>query len=93
MPKKSENWSNKVTKKSNALDLEKGVFTWKDPKRIAFSLKKSAERSLRRKASPFQSAMSMLNFFINRAGNKLDRKQKEVLEKAKKELRKAFGKS
>ena len=88
-----ENWSNKVTQKSNALDLEEDVFTWKDPKKIALSLKASAENSKRRKAGPFQSAMSMLNFYINRAGNKLDRKQKEVREEAKRQLRKAFGKS
>ena len=87
-----ENWSNKVIQKSNALDLEEGVFTWKDSKKIAFSLKASAENSKRRKAGPFQSAMSMLNFYINRAGNKLEKRQKEVLEEAKRQLRKAFGK-
>lgn len=83
-------WSEEVTKKSNALDLEKNVFTWKDPRKIALSLKKSAEESLRRKAGPFQSAMSMLNFYINRAGRNLDKKQKKILEQAKKELRKVF---
>src|SRR3989344_1544899 len=61
-------WSGEVTKKSIALDLEEGVFTWKDPRKIAASLKKSAEDSTRRKGTPFQSAMSMLNFYINRAG-------------------------
>ncbi len=86
------NWSSKVTKESYALDLEEGVFTWKDPKKIALSLKESAEASQRRKAGPFQSAMSMLNFYINRAGKNLDKKQKEILEKAKQELRKEFGK-
>lgn len=84
-------WSGEVISRSNALDLERGVFAWKDPARIAASLKKSAENSTRRKGSPFQSAMSMLNFYINRAGKNLDPKQKEILEKAKIELRKVFG--
>lgn len=84
-------WSGEVTKYSNALDLEPGVFTWKDPKRIAKSLKWSAEISIRRKAKPFQSAMSMLNFYINRAGKNLSTNQKEILEQAKIELRKQFG--
>ena len=83
-------WSNKVTKYSNALDLEYGVFTWKNPRRIALSLKMSAELSDRRKARPFQSAMSMLNFYINRAGRNLPVKQKKILNKAKIELRKVF---
>ena len=83
--------SDYVTKYSNALDLEQGVFTWKNPKRIAKSLKESAEISERRKAKPFQSAMSMLNFYINRAGKNLALKQKKILEQAKIELRKAFG--
>lgn len=85
-------WSGEVTKKSIALDLEEGVFTWKNSKRIAFSLKKSAENSIRRKSPPFQSAMSMLNFYINRAGENLKKEQKEILEQAKVELRKLFGK-
>jgi hypothetical protein len=85
-------WSENVTKYSNALDLEAGVFTWKDPKKIALSLKDSAEESERRKANPFQSAMSMLNFYINRAGKNLSADQKKILGKAKIELRKAFGK-
>ncbi len=84
-------WSDKVTKESNALDLERGVFVWKDPKRIAESLKQSAEISRRRKAKPFQSAMSMLNFYINRAGKNLSTEQKKILEQAKVELRKAFN--
>lgn len=83
-------WSGEVTEKSIALDLEEGVFTWKDPKKIAFSLKKSAENSIRRKSPSFQSAMSMLNFYINRAGKKLKKEQKEILEQAKAELRKLF---
>ncbi len=86
-------WSQRVTSTSNALDLEPGVFTWTDPKRIADSLKRSAEASKRRKASPFQSAMSMLTFYINRAGHGLPEKQKRVLAKAKDELRRAFGRA
>lgn len=89
--KKTKYWSKKVTQTSIALDLEEGVFTWKDPKKIAASLKKSAEESLRRKASPFQSAMSMLNFYINRAGKNLKKEQKEILEQAKIELRRLYG--
>ncbi len=85
-------WSNKVTRKSHALDLEEGVFTWKDSKKIAMSLKKSAVESQHRKAPPFQSAMSMLVFYINRAGNKLDEEQKQILEQAKGELRKLYSK-
>ena len=86
-------WSGKVTRESNALDLEEGVFTWKDAKKIAGSLKKSALNSKRRKAAPFQSAMSMLNFYINRAGKNLDKQQRKVLEDAKVELRKLFNRS
>jgi len=89
---KKKNWSAEVTKSSFALDLEEGVFTWDDPKKIAASLKTSAENSLRRKASPFQSAMSMLNFYINRAGKNLPQKQKKILEQAKVELRKLYKK-
>lgn len=85
-----KDWSGEVSKHSFALDLEKGVFTWKDPQKIASSLKKSAEASTRRKASPFQSAMSMLNFYINRAGKNLDPAQKEILEESKTQLRKLF---
>jgi len=81
-------WSQRVTEESNALDLEAGVFTWKNPKKIAKSLMDSALASARRKASPFQSAMSMLNFYINRAGKNLELKQKKILNKAKGELRK-----
>ena len=86
-------WSGYVTKHSFALDLEEGVFTWKDPKRIAKSLKQSAEASINRKTGAFQSAMSMLNFYINRAGKNLAAKQKKILEQAKIELRKAFKRS
>src|SRR5581483_2682753 len=85
-------WSQQVTEHSNALDLEPGVFTLKDPKQIAASLKRSAEASKRRKADPFRSAMSMLTFYINRAGKGLKAADRSRLEKAKDELRKAFGK-
>jgi hypothetical protein len=88
----AKKWSQEVTEHSDALDLEEGVFTWKDPKHIARSLKTSAEKSKRRKSSPLQSAMSMLTFYINRAGKDLEPSQKKVLEDAKEELRKAFGK-
>jgi len=91
MPKKY--WSKKVNETSNAMDLEEGVFTGKNPKKIAFSLKKSAEQSNRRKAQPFQSAMSMLNFYINRAGKNLPQSQKKILEQTKIELRKLFNKT
>ena len=83
-------WSNHVTKTSDALDLEKGVFTWTDPHRIALSLKRSAETSDRRKGSPRQSAMSMLNFYLNRAGRNLSREQRMTLEQAKLELKHLF---
>lgn len=89
---KGTKWSQRVTEKSNALDLEAKVFTWKDPRRIARSLKRSAERSRRRKGTPFQSAMSMLNFYINRAGKDLDARQRKVLNQAKDELRLLFNK-
>ena len=84
-------WSQGVTEHSDALDLEREVFTRDDPTSIAQSLKRSAEHSERRKASPFRSAMSMLTFYINRAGKDLEPKQKKVLEDAKDELRAAFG--
>jgi hypothetical protein len=87
----SRRWSQKVAQQSDALDLEGGVFTSDDPRRIARSLKKSAEHSRRRKAAPFQSAMSMLNLYINRAGRTLPAKRRRVLERAKHELRVAFG--
>ena len=89
----STRWSARVTKESNALDLEEGVFTWADPKKIALSLKQSADSSTRRKAPPFRSAMSMLVFYINRAGRNLDKDQLRILEKAKEELRTIYGKS
>jgi Protein of unknown function (DUF3175) len=87
----SNKWSAKVTQESNALSLEKGVFTWKDPKAIALSLINSAEASTRRKAEPFRSAMSMLVFYINRAGKNLDIDQRHILEEAKQALRELYG--
>lgn len=89
---KVKRWSQRVTESSDALDLEQGVFTYDDPRRIAESLKRSAERSRRRKADPFRSAMSMLTFYINRAGDKLPTAQRNRLEEAKDELRDLFGK-
>ncbi|WP_166846042.1 DUF3175 domain-containing protein [Isoptericola sp. BMS4] len=86
-----ERWSQDVTEHSDALDLEDDVFTWDDPARIAASLKRSAEVSGRRKGTPYQSAMSMLTFYVNRAGQNLPASQRDVLEQAKDELRKAFG--
>lgn len=83
-------WSRDVTERSNALDLEEGVFT-RDPKDMARSLKRSAEQSSRRKASPFQSAMSMLTFFENRAGRGLTPERRQALEQAKDELRRLYG--
>ena len=90
---KTKRWSARVTKHSNALDLEADVFKSKDPHKIALSLKRSAEHSKRRKAKPYQSAMSMLNFYINRAGKNLPQKQKRVLEHARDELRDVFGRA
>ncbi|MGE5100857.1 MAG: DUF3175 domain-containing protein [Deltaproteobacteria bacterium] len=87
----AKRWSGKVTAESNALDLDRSVFTWKDPRRIARSLKRSAERSHRRKSEPYRSAMSMLTFYINRAGGNLSGNQRRVLERAKRELRREFG--
>ena len=84
-------WSARVTRESDALDLERGVFTKRDPKRIAASLKRSAERSRRRKADPYRSALSMLTFYINRAGKNLPAGRRKTLERAKGELRKQFG--
>ena len=92
MPRASRKWSQEVTEHSNALDLERSVFTRRDPKDVARSLKRSAEHSRRRKSSPYRSAMSMLTFYINRAGKDLDPKQKSVLEDAKDELRALYGK-
>ncbi len=90
--KKVKRWSQEVTENSNALDLESGVFTWNDPRNIAESLKRSADSSQRRKGTPFVSAMSMLNFYINRAGRNLPSEQRQNLEQAKEELRELYGK-
>jgi hypothetical protein len=84
-------WSQRVSQTSNALDLEQGVFKQSDPHRIAVSLKRSAERSKRRKGSPYQSAMSMLNFYLNRAGRQLGARARARVERAKVELRALFG--
>ncbi|MBT1077063.1 DUF3175 domain-containing protein [Geobacter grbiciae] len=84
-------WSRRVTETSNALDLEPGVFTWDDPREIARSLKRSADESDRRKGSPFASSMSMLTFYINRAGRNLPADRRHVLERAKDELRALCG--
>lgn len=87
----SGKWSQKVTQTSDSLDLETGVFTLEDPREIALSLKRSAEQSTRRKSEPFRSAMSMLTFYINRAGRHLPAEQRERLEQAKEELRILYG--
>jgi hypothetical protein len=84
-------WSARVTRESDALDLEGGVFTRSDPKKIAASLKRSAMQSRRRKADPYRSALSMLVFYINRAGKNLPASRRKVLQQAKGELRKQFG--
>ena len=88
----ARSWSHDVTEHSKALDLETGVFTLKNPKEIAASLKRSAEAGRRRKADPFRSAMSMLVFYINRAGKNLTEADRARLEQAKDELRRVFGK-
>jgi hypothetical protein len=89
--KSGRRWSAAVTRNSDALDLSHGVFTWKDPKRIAGSLKRSAERSKRRKADPYRSALSMLTFYLNRAGRNPPAARRRTLQRAKDELRKQFG--
>lgn len=89
---KKKRWSQNVTEHSDALTLDRGVFTKGSPKAIAASLKRSAERSRRRKSSPYRSAMSMLTFFINRGGKGLPASRKQKLEKAKDELRAMYGK-
>jgi hypothetical protein len=90
MPSKARRWSQHVTETSHALDLEPGVFSRDDPRAIAESLKRSAEASRARKTDPFRSAMSMLVFYINRAGRKLPAQRRRLLESAKDELRTAF---
>jgi len=86
-------WSARVTKESDALDLKRGVFSLSDPKRIAASLKRSAERSRRRKSDPYRSALSMLTFYINRAGKNLPASRRHTLQRAKMELRRQFGRA
>jgi hypothetical protein len=92
-PPAGRRWSQEVTERSNALDLENKVFTRRDPQAIAESLARSAERSQRRKAGPYQSAMSMLTFYINRAGRNLDASQRRTLEQAKVALRRLYGRA
>ena len=92
-PPSTRYWSAEVMRKSDALDLEEGVFKLRSARRIAESLQRSAETSPRRKAQPFQSAMSMLNFYLNRAGRNLSPTRKTVLERAKRELRKLYGRA
>jgi hypothetical protein len=89
--KAPKRWSQRVTRESDALDLKRGVFTLRDPKRIAASLKRSAERSSRRKTGAYRSALSMLTFYINRAGKTLPKTQRDRLQRAKGELKRAFG--
>jgi hypothetical protein len=91
--KPGKKWSGEVTEHSDAMDLEQGVFKQSDPKAIADSLKRSAEHSDRRKSSPFRSAMSMLNFYINRGGSKISEAQRKRLETAKDELRQDFDRA
>ncbi|HEY3776472.1 MAG TPA: DUF3175 domain-containing protein [Rhizomicrobium sp.] len=90
---RTNRWSGRVTRESNALDLKGGVFTLRDPRKIAASLKRSAERSNRRKVDPFRSALSMLTFYINRGGRNLPESRKRILERAKAELRRQFGRA
>ncbi|HEY0909394.1 MAG TPA: DUF3175 domain-containing protein [Bradyrhizobium sp.] len=91
--KKPSRWSQRVTKQSDALDLKRGVFTLTDPKKIAASLKRSAEHSSRRKAGAYRSALSMLTFYINRAGSTLPKTQRDRLQRAKTELKHQFGRA
>lgn len=86
-------WSQKVTESSRALDLEPGVFSLEDPREVALSLQRSAEASVKRKTEPFRSAMSMLNFYLNRAGRNLSAERRACLEAAKGELRRLYGRT
>ena len=90
MQRNARRWSDRVTRESNALMLEEGVFTKRSARAIALSLKRSVERSRRQKSTPFRSAMSMLNFYVNRTGANLSAARRKVLERAKGELREAF---
>ncbi|HEY7230284.1 MAG TPA: DUF3175 domain-containing protein [Pseudolabrys sp.] len=91
--RRERRWSGRVTRESDALTLEKGVFTKSNPRQIALSLKRSADHSRRRKSNAYRSAMSMLTFFINRGGKGLSRTRKQKLERAKSELRDLYGRS
>jgi hypothetical protein len=91
--KKSGDWTRRVSTTSNALDLEPGVFTFDNPRQIALSLKRSADMSVRRTSTPFHSAMSMLNFYVNRAGRNLPARRRKILEQAKVELRRIYGRT
>jgi hypothetical protein len=91
-PRSQRRWSGRVTRESDALDLRQGVFKLEDPKKIARSLKRSAEKSHRRKADPYRSALSMLTFYINRAGKNLPARRKQILQRAKVQLKELFGK-
>lgn len=91
MTPSKKKWSAEVTEHSDAMDLEDHIFESDDPRKIALSLKRSAEQSDRRKAEPFRSAMSMLTFYENRAGKNLSAEKRKILDEAKDELRKAFG--
>jgi hypothetical protein len=91
--KSTRYWTGRITRESDALDLDKGVFSGSDPTRIAASLKRSAERSRRRKSTPYRSALSMLVFYINRAGKKLPASRRRTLERAKTELKRQFGRA
>ena len=91
--KKVSRWSRRVTRTSNALDLEPGVFRMRSPRAIARSLARSAEASRRRKSAPFRSAMSMLTFYVNRAGEKLSPSRRKTLMSAKQELRRIYGRA
>jgi hypothetical protein len=91
-PSRTRNWSGAVTRHSNALDLAQGLFNRDDPEAIARGLKRSAERSTRRKSSPFRSALSMLTFYTNRAGKKLSARRRRILQSAKERLRELYAK-
>jgi hypothetical protein len=91
--KSAQRWSARVTRTSDALDLKRGVFNLKDPKRIAASMKRSAEQSARKKSGSYRSALSMLTFYINRAGKNLSAGRRKTLESAKDELRRQFGRA
>jgi len=92
-PRRVRRWSSEVTERSNALDLEKDVFKQRSARAVAESLRRSAEQSQRRKGTSFQSAMSMLTFYLNRAGRNLDASRRRLLDRAKHELRRLYGRA